>query len=620
MASKKTSKKAPAPPVSVVTADRRPMLWLYAGLILITLAIYLPAWHGTPLWDDDAHLTRVDLQPLAGLWRIWFDLGATQQYYPATHSAFWIMHALWGDHTLGYHLVNIVLHATSAWLLIVILRRLAVPGAVLAGLIFAVHPVQVESVAWMTELKNTLSGVLYLSAALAYLRFDRTRQPKRYAIALVLFALALLSKSVTASLPAALLVVFWWQRGQLSWRRDVSPLAPFFALGLAAGLLTSWVERTQIGAEGAAFQFSLLERSVIAGRAVWFYLGKLFWPADLMFVYPRWTISASPAWLLFPLAAVAMLFALWFIRARTRAPLAAMLFFVGTLVPALGFVNVYPFVYSFVADHFQYLASIGVIVLVASGLMVAARRWLTDERALVVIGLVIAVPLASVSYRQSRQYADAEALYRATIAANPAAWLAHVNLGWVYLGQQRAEPAIAETREALRLKPDLLQAQNNLGTALLDLGRFDEAVAAYRDALRLKPDAPDVRRNLAIALERLADAEQDHGDIAAAVETYKESIDLNPDSPEAHHNLGSAYARLGRLNDAISQYEAALRINPGAARAVKNLARAHNSRGIELADARKFAEAVAEFSEAVRLDPDDIDAAANLARARAMIK
>ena len=179
---------------------------------------------------------------------IWFDVGATQQYYPLTHSAFWFMHQLWGHTTIGYHLINIVLHATSAWLLTIILRRLAVPGAFLAAVIFALHPVAVESVAWMTELKNTLSGVCYLAAALAYLRFDARREGRAYAASFVSFVLALLAKTVTAVLPAALLVVFWWKRGSIDGRRDVRPLVPFFVIGGAVGVVTAWFERTLNGA------------------------------------------------------------------------------------------------------------------------------------------------------------------------------------------------------------------------------------------------------------------------------------------------------------------------------------------------------------------------------------
>ena len=610
--SKRSRQEAPSSPV---TAPDRTLLWLFLALLAVTLLAYLPAWHGGPLWDDDAHLTRVDLQSATGLWRIWFELGATQQYYPVAHSAFWVMHALWGDATLGYHLVNIALHATSAWLLAVILRRLNVPGAMLAAMIFAVHPVHVESVAWMTELKNTLSGLFYLVAAYVYLRFDEDRRRSDYLLAFGLFVLALLTKSVTASLPAALLIVFWWQRGRLRWREDAQPLVPFFAIGIGAGLFTSWVERTQIGAEGVAFQISMLERLVIAGRAVWFYAAKLVWPTDLLFVYPRWTPSAAPVLFLFPLAALLVVGVCWWLRTRTRGPLALVLFFGGTLFPALGFVNVYPFVYSFVADHFQYLASIGLIVGASVLVTRLAQRVSQAPEAAMACALIIGVPLTGLTYLQSQQYADAETLYRTTLAKNPNAWMAHINLGWVYLKEQRFELAITETREALRLKPDLPQAQNNLGTSLLGLNRFDEAIVAYREALRLKPSDQEVKSNLGLALQRAGDAQQDRGQIAEAVATYLESLQVSATNAETHHNLGSAYARLGKWDDAIGHYEETLRLNPTSARAIRNLSRAHNSRGIEFAEAGKMAEARADFSAAVQLDPDFMDARVNLSRA-----
>ena len=557
------------------------MLWLYVGLVLVTLAAYAPAWHGTPLWDDDAHLTRVDLQSAAGLWRIWFGLGATAQYYPVVHSAFWFMHALWGDATLGYHLVNIVLHATSAWVLAVILLRLGIPGAMLAALLFAVHPVHVESVAWMTELKNTLSGALYLWAALCYLRFDAGRKRGDYFAALGLFVLALLSKSVTATLPAALLVVFWWQRGRLRWRKDAPPLVPFVALGIGAGALTSFVERVYIGATGAEYQIPLIARVAIAGRALWFYLGSLLWPANLMFWYPRWTPATSASSFIWTAAALLVFAGLWVLRRRSRAPLAGAAFFAGTLFPALGFVNVYPFKYSFVADHFQYLASIGVITLAAAGLTLLARRWASARDAFVALALVTALPLAALTFRQSRAYADPETLYRTTLASNPTAWVAHIKLGQVYERQQRFELAVVETRAALQFNPDLPEARNNLGTMHLALNQTDEAVAAFREALRSKPTDIEVRRNLALALQRSADAMQDRADASGAVEAYRESLQLNPDSPETHHNLGSAFARLNRWPEAIAEFQETLRLNPNSDRAAKHLAQAKAQAGIK---------------------------------------
>ena len=260
-------------------------------------------------------------------------------------------------------------------------RRIPAGAEWLAALLFALHPVAVESVAWIAEQKNTLSAVLYFCAVLAYLRFDNRRRGAAYALATGLFLAALLTKTVTASLPAALLVVFWWRRGRLGWRRDVLPLLPWFAAGIAAGWVTARFEYTRIGAQGADFALSVAQRCLLAGRVFWFYLGKLLWPADLIFIYPRWTVDAAQVWQwLFPFGALALLLVLW--RGRRRGPLAAVLFFAGTLFPALGFVNVFPFLFSFVADHFQYLACAGILTLVAVGLATALARTSSGDGAI----------------------------------------------------------------------------------------------------------------------------------------------------------------------------------------------------------------------------------------------
>jgi protein O-mannosyl-transferase len=354
--------------------------WFFGlALFVITTLVYMPVWNGQPIWDDNGHLTKPELQSVAGLKRIWIEPGATQQYYPLVHTFFWIAHRLWGNWPYGYHFLSILLHVLSAMLMLRILRQLEIPGARLATALFALHPIQVESVAWISELKNTLSGVFYLSAGLIYLRFrsqtNGRRQSTLYAFALGLFVLGLLSKSVIATLPAALLVVFWWKRGELSWKGDFIPLIPFFAFGAASGAVTALVERKFIGAEGADFEFSVLERVLIAGRAFWFYLGKLVWPKDLIFIYPRWHINQTVWWqYLFPLAALGLLLALWLLRRRWRGPLAAFLLYGGTLFPALGFVNVYPFLYSFVADHFQYLACVAPLTLAAAVIATSISR------------------------------------------------------------------------------------------------------------------------------------------------------------------------------------------------------------------------------------------------------
>jgi tetratricopeptide (TPR) repeat protein len=546
-------------------------VWLLPVLFAATLAAYKPAWHGSALWDDDRHLTPVELQSAEGLGRIWFEVGATPQYYPIVHTAFWMMHRISGDDTFGYHLVNIALHAISAWLVAMILRRLKVPGAWLAAVIFALHPVHVESVAWITELKNTLSGAFYLTAAWMYLRFDEDRQARHYVLSIALFGLALLSKSVTATLPAALLVVFWWRRGRLEWRRDVWPLAPFLILGVASGVLTAWVERAFIGAVGEHYQLTLVERVLVAGRAIWFYLGKLFWPTNLIFTYPRWQVSQHVWWqYVFPAAFLALVAALWRWRTRSRAPLAAMLFFSGTLVPALGFVNVYPFKYSFVADHFQYLASLGVIALVAAALVTGLRTWTPLKRSAEITACVaLAIPLAALTSVQSRQYADAETLYRATLARNPSSWMAHNNLAVIELRGSQADldEAMVHIQESLRLYPEHAEAHNNLGLAYQRMNRLEDALREHTEAVRLQPDYAEAYYNLGIDAQAL-------GRLDEAVTHYRDALRLRPKVAAAHNNLGTTLAQLGRFQEAAEEFRATLALEPGSAVARDNLQRA----------------------------------------------
>src|SRR6266436_6158679 len=350
--------------------------WFFCLILaVVTMLAYHPAWHGGLLWDDDANITRFELRSLDGLRRIWFEPRATQQYYPLLHSSFWLQQKFWGDSTTGYHLVNLLLHIGCVVLVLKILRLLRIPGAELATIVFALHPVNVETVAWITERKNTLSGVFGLAATLWYLKFDESRSRRTYALATGLFLLGLLSKTAIVTLPLAWLVIFWWKRGTISWRRDVVTLVPFLFLSAAAGLMTRWVEYGNIAYKARMLDLSLLDRCLIAGRGFWFQLGKLFWPSNLTFVYPRWEISAAVWWqYLFPLAVLALLGILWSVRRWSRAPLAGVLVYICLLLPSLGFLNIYFFLYSFVADHWQYLASLGIIVPCASGIVLLAGR------------------------------------------------------------------------------------------------------------------------------------------------------------------------------------------------------------------------------------------------------
>jgi tetratricopeptide (TPR) repeat protein len=557
------------------------------------------------------------------LGRIWFQIGATQQYYPVLHSAFWLEHRLWGDAVLGYHIANVVLHAAAACLFAFALARLR-PGAVapgrprardwLAAAIFALHPVCVESVAWISEQKNTLSLVFYLMAALAYLRFDRGRKGGWYALALGLFVLALLSKSVTATLPAALLLILAWRNGGIAWRRDVVPLLPWFAIGVAAGLFTAWVERAYIGARGQAYDLSFVERVFLSGRVVWFYLGKLVWPTDLAFIYPRWTVAATAAWSAGFLGAAGLFAVLWFARKWSRGPLVAFLFFVGSLFPALGFFNVYPFIFSYVADHWQYIPCLGIIALAAEGAADAGRGLIqaftgpTRAAVRAALGAAAAALLTLLfvlSRNQASLYRDVPTLYKDTLEKNPSCWMARGNLG-VYLMDKGSLPeAIEELRAAIRIRPDYADAHNNLGNALSKIpGREKDAMAEFEAALRINPGMAEAHGNLGLALVRTP------GRFADGIAQMETALRGNEDAPEfagLHRDLGAALAEVpARLQEALKEDEAALRLDPGMVSARMNL-------GIALARAGRRKDAAKQFEEILVAQPDNAEAHNNLA-------
>lgn len=572
--------------------DRQwPLGVIFALLLSAVLLAYLPSLQGDLLWDDAGHVTHPELQSWSGLWRIWFEPGTTQQYYPLLHSAFWFEHAIWGDASLGYRLVNGLWHALSACLFVAILRRLAIPGALFAGLVFALHPVCVESVAWISEQKNTLSTVFYLTAMLAWLRFDEDRRPARYAVATLWFIAALLTKTVTATLPGALLVVAWWRRGRLSWRGDVLPLIPWLALGLAAGLGTAWFEHTQIGAAGGDFTLSAVERTLLAGRVVWFYLGKLLWPADLTFFYPRWTIDATAIWQwLFPIAALTLLSGLFWLRSRSRAPLAAALLFGGTLFPVLGFVNVYPFLFSYVADHFQYPACLGVIAFLTGTAVhgLAKLRWpgWTGPA----VATAVLVTLGGLTWRQSGTYRDLFTLYEATLARNPTSWVAQLNYGTLLADSGRQNEGLPHLQRALELKPDFPETLNTLGNVLNELGRPSEALPLVERALQIQPRFALAQNTIGIIFMSLGRADE-------GVARFQQAVEIDPNLTQPRLNLGWALANRGRFDEAISQFEHVRRLHPGSADAELKW-------GITLAMSGRMTDALTHLTRAVELQPE----------------
>jgi tetratricopeptide (TPR) repeat protein len=594
---------AATPPAKSFISYRAPIA--LALILIVTWLAYLPALNGSMQWDDEAHVTRPELRSTTGLYRIWFEVGATQQYYPLLHSVFWFEHTLWGDAVLGYHLINLVWHTIAVVLVYAILKRLRIPGALLAASIFASHPVMVESVAWISEQKNTLSAVFYLGSLLLYLRFDESRNWREYSFALGLFVLALMTKTVTASLPAALLVIFWWQRGRLSWKGDVLPLVPFFMFGLAGGLVTAMLERNLGGAQGTEFDLSFLARGLLAGRVIWFYLCQLLWPTNLMFFYPRWTVDPSQWWQwLFPILALALTAALWIIRGRNRGPLACWLFFCGTLFPALGFVNVYPFRYSYVADHFQYLASLGAIVCIATATVTIFSRLPQLQRRLgVPFRFLLLATLAVLSWRQAGTYANSIVLNRATIDRNPDSWIAHTNLAIALSDQGEQQEALEHLQTARRLVPNSVEVHTTLASVLIKAGRPAEAIDVAKAGLNVNPDFPNAYQNLGVAFIRL-------GKYAEAIDSLQRALQIRPAFAAARANLGIALADTGQTQQAIEEYSRSLQDNPGQPDTLNNL-------GLLLATNNRAEEATQIFQMAIELQPTRAEFRNNLGSALA---
>ena len=529
-----------------------------AGLLLIvTVAAYFPALRAGFIWNDDDYVTKPALRSLFGLGRIWAVPGATEQYYPVLHSFFWVQYHLWGLNPFGYHLVGVLLHATSACLLAKSLRRLSVPGAWFAACLFALHPVCVESVAWIAEQKNTLSTVLFLGSLLAYLRFEEQRDRLSYRIALALFLIALGTKSLTATLPAALLVIRWWRVGRLEWRRDFLPLVPWLTVGGLFGLFTGWVERHILLADGQAFALNFLERTLNAAHSIWFYVGKLFWPANLIFIYPRWSVNVFGAVEVLSTAGiVALAAALWLLRTRTRAPLAVFLLFMGLLFPVLGFLNVYGQIYSYVADHWQYLPALAIIALVAAGCASCWANLGESSRALAVAAAVtIGGGLFALTYRQCQMYRDIREFYQTTIEKNPTCWMAYNNLGNEFSAANRKDEALVLYRRAVELNPSFASGFNNVGAILLDTGRPTEAASEFKRALALDPDHAQGRFNLGNAYAAL-------GRTRDAIRQFHEALLSAPNFPAAESRLGTLFAGLGQPDEALRCYTRALQLAP----------------------------------------------------------
>jgi len=543
------------------TMERSLGRWVSVGLLAVavsalTVIVYRPASNGQFVWDDDRYVANNHLLMAPdGLRRIWFSLDAPSQYFPLAYTVLRIERFLWDLQPAGYHWVNIFLHLGNALLVWRILLRLKVPGAWLAAGIFALHPVQVESVAWISELKNVLMAFFFLLTLLTWIEYvDETgeRRPFFYAAALVFYLLALFAKSTACTLPAALLLILWLKKKPIG-RRAFFEIVPFVGLALGIGLVAVWWEKYHQGTRMLVSP-APVDRLLIASRAVWFYLSKIFWPSDLTFIYPQWRIdAANPVAYLWLIVAGALAVAIYFGRRFFgRSVEVAALFFVTTLSPLLGFIMLYTFRYTFVADHYQYLASIGPIALTSAGLTTLSRSFKSLQWLVFGGAVVILAGLSLLSWRQSAMYRDMETLWRTTIAKNPGCWMAYNNLGVVQFEKGNIDDAIDKYEEALRLHADYPEAHYNLGSALLQQGKIDDAIQQCEKALELQPTDPDAH----VVLGNAFLAKQD---LDGAISQYERALTLRPEDFKAHYNLAIAFQEKGETEAAAREYERARR-------------------------------------------------------------
>ncbi len=643
-------------------------------LVAATVLVYAPALHGSFLFDDDSLLTNSAIVKAAdGLRRIWLTTEPLD-YWPLTNSSFWIEWRLWGMNPVGYHVTNVVLHIGSALLLWAVLRRLSIPGCWLAAMLFALHPVNVQSVAWIAQRKNTLSMFFFLLSILWYLRVpgnSRGGSARWYWLSFGAFVLAMLSKGSVAILPGVLVLLIWWRRRRVTFR-DVVALVPFFAVAAGLTIVNMWFQARM---PGGVRDVTGLERVLGAAGVLWFYLAKAVWPAGLTFVYPQWDVrSGELAWWLPLLGAAGVTGVLVWQRHRpfARALLFAWAFFALALLPVMGFTDVYFMKYSLVADHYEYLALAGVAAAVAAGLvraLASLESALPPRLAPAALwrGALLGV-LGAAAWSHTHVFASAETFYRTGVANNPSAWVLQNNLGALLIEQGKNDEAAAHLREALRLHPDFPQAHNNLCDAATHLRRVEEALAECSAAVRNSPNRASAHDGLGVALAstghltearaefetalrlnpgsiearyNLADVLRASGQPAAAAEQYRAVLRAWPDASGAHNGLGRALDELGDSRGAERAFRDAIRLDPAAADPHRNLAdllvelgrvdeavaeyrralardaqsaETHNNLGVALARAGRVAEAGEQFRAALALDPALEDARANLAR------
>ena len=570
-------------------------------IVVLCLTTYASSVRNDFIWDDDSYVyANPYIQKTEGLSAIWLT-HRLPQYYPITFTTFWIEHQLWGDHPLGYHISNLIFHILNAILIFWVVEKLCATLAFPVALLFAVHPIQVETVAWVTERKNLLALFFFLLAMLSYFRFDATRKTAYYFQTLGLFVCALLSKSIAVCFVFIPVLYGWWRNGKVTWR-EIRLSLPLVTIGALSAINTIYLELYRVGARGDAWDLTLFERIVLAGRVLLFYLYKVCVPLTFSFFYSRWAIDASKWWQwLFPLVPIVILILLFYFRHQIgRGPLALFLFYTISIFPALGFFNVYPMKYSFVADHFSYLSTPVLILLIClciSFLLVKLKLKfpsLTSKTAKIFMWLIflgVITYMSGKSMTLTRNYKDVVTLWENLLSDNPKAWVAYTNLGYIYRSVGKIENAISLYRKAIEIIPDDPNAYYNLANTYYDIGETEQAIELYRKTIKIDSHYVNAYNNLGLIYNNI-------GKTNEAIDLFRRAIQINPRQAKTYYNLGLTYENIGSSEEAIELYEKAIEIDLHFSEAYYNLGNLYNKIAMPM-------EAVTLYKKAIELLPTD---------------
>jgi len=535
---------------------------LTACLIALTLLAYIPAMNAGTIWDDAGFVfDNAAVSSRRGLHFIWLTK-SNADFFPLTLSSLWLEYRLWGPNPIPYHITNILLHACSAVLLWRLLRQLKVPGAYLGAMLFAVHPVNVASVAWITERKNTLSMLFYLLSALYFFRFDENPRHKTYILSLVFFLAALLSKTSAVVLPPILLAIIWWKRRAWT-RQDLLRVAPYFVIGIVLGLVTVWFQQRSLTSTDANEMPTLAQRLALPGWVVWFYLGKVLFPWPLLMGYPRWELNTSSLLIYAPLMLLILsLAALFFLRNKSFFITAIL--YVLALGPVLGLLPMTFHYISWVSDHLQQIALPAPLALIGAGLALLAQRPARHKLAIALFSLLILI-LTGMTFNHSRHFKNDGTLWKFNNAYNPNCWAGNNNLGIYYVAQGDLAKAKYHYDYALKLRPNYSSTYYNRGLLFSRQGKFKEALADEQIAIRIDPRYWQ-------AFSAQGAIYTNMGQFDRALDRYLKALAIKPTDAAAHNNAGNIFLSRGDIKNALIHLNAATMLNPNYAMAYSNRA------------------------------------------------